>query len=113
MTPEASDSPTDVSLSGQSVRLRGRPSANVLVNVWRWRNPQSAWVDLWVEPDLATDAGYVSDMVAVACRRASSMGASSAEVVVSESIRGEIERRFDAVAVDLKMGDPWLMKELG
>ena len=52
-------------------------------------------------------------MVAVACRRASSMGASSAQVVVPESIRGEIERRFDAVAVDLKMGDPWLMKELG
>ena len=113
LTPEASDFPTDVSLSGRSVTLHGCPPANVLVNVWRWRDPRSAWVDLWVEPDLATDGGYVSDMVAVACRQASSMGASSAKVVVPESIRGEIERRFDAVAVDLKMGDPWLMKELG
>ncbi len=38
--------------------------------------------------------------------------ASSAEVVVPESIRGVLERRFDAVAVDLEMGNPWLMKEL-
>ena len=38
--------------------------------------------------------------------------ASSAEVVVPESIRGVLERRFDAVAVDLEMGDPWLMKKL-
>ena len=113
LAPEASDFPTDMSLSGRSVTLRGRAPANVLVNVWRWRDPGSAWVDLWVDPDLAADAGYVSDMVAVACRRASSMGASSAQVVVPESIRGEFERRFDAVAVDLKMGDPWLMKELG
>ena len=112
LTPDASDFPTDVSFSGRGVALRGRPPANVLVNVWRWRDPRSAWVDLWVEPDLATDAGYVSDLVAVGCRRASAMGASSAEVVVPESIVGEIERRFDAERVSLEMGDPWLMKEL-
>ena len=110
--PEASDFPTDVSFSGRSATLRGRPPANVLVNVWRWRSPRSAWVDLWVEPDLAVDAGYVSDLVAVGCRQASSMGASSVEVVVPESIVGEIGRRFDAERVSLEMGDPWLMKEL-
>ena len=112
LTPEASDFPTDVSLSGRSVTLRGRPPANVLVNVWRWRNPGSAWVDLWVEPELTTDTGYVSDLVAVACLQASSMGASSVELVVPESICGAIERRFDAESVPLEMDDPWLMKRL-
>lgn len=82
------------------------------MNVWRWRNARSAWVDLWVEADLASDAGYVSDLVAVGCRRASAMGASSAEVVVPESIVGEVAQRFDAERVSLDMGDPWLMKEL-
>ena len=39
LAPEASDFPTDMSLSGRSVTLRGRAPANVLVNVWRWREP--------------------------------------------------------------------------
>ena len=112
LTPDASDFPTDVSFSGRGVSVRGRPPASILVNVRRWRDPRSAWADLWVEPNLATDAGYVSDLVAVACRRASSMGASSLEVVVPESICGEIERRFDAEPVPLELGDPWLMKKL-
>ena len=112
LAPEASDFPTDVSLSGRSVTLRGRPPANVLVNVRRWREPRSAWVDLWVEPALATDAGYVSDLVAVACRQASSMGASSVELIVPESVCGELEQRFDAARVPLEMGDPWLVKKL-
>ena len=92
--------------------MRDRPPANVLVNIWRWRNPGSAWVDLWVEPELTTDTGYVSDLVAVACLQASSMGASSVELVVPESICGAIERRFDAESVPLEMDDPWLMKRL-
>ena len=112
LAPRSSDFPTDASLSGLSVTLRDRPPAAVLVNVRKWRDPRSAWVDVWVEPGLATDAGYVGDLVAVACRRASSMGASSVEVVVPESILGALERRFDAEPVPLGMGDPWLMKRL-
>ena len=112
LTPGQSDFPTDVSFSGRRVMPRGRPPANVLVNTWKWRDPQSAWIDLWVEPDMATDSGYVADLVAVACRQASSMGASSAHVVVPESMRESLGRRFDAESVPLELGDPWLMKRL-
>ncbi len=124
LAPAASDFPTDVAFSGRRVTPRGRPSANLLVNIWSWRDSlsrlrslewwesRSAWIDLWVEPGLATDAGYVADLVAAGCRQASSMGASRAQVVVPESIVGEIERRFDADRAPLEAGDPWLMKRL-
>lgn len=112
LAPVSSDFPTDVSLVGRSVTLPGRPPANVLVNIWRWRDPGIAWVDLWVEPGLAADAAYVGDLVAAACSHASSMGASSAQVVVPEWIRDALERRLDAEPVPLELGDPWLMKGL-
>ena len=112
LAPEASDFPAYVSLWGRSVTLRGCPPAAMLVNVRRWRDPRSAWVDLWIEPDLATEAGYVGDLVAVACRQASTMGARPAEVVVPEAIHEALERRFDAEPVPLEAGDPWLLRRL-
>lgn len=113
LTPEASDFPTNVLFSGRSITLYGKPSANVLVTVRTWRNPLSAWADLWVDPDLASDIGYVSDLISVAGQKAFSMGASAMEVVVPEPLRQGIKERFEAVSVPLERGDPWLMKSLG
>ena len=72
-----------------------------------------AWADLFVEPDLAGDVEYVSDLIAVAAREASAMGAHAIEVVVPEDLSSAIQARFDATAVPLERGDPWLMRDLG
>ena len=112
LTPEASDFPTNVLFSGLWVTLCCKPPANVLVTVRVWRDPRSAWADLWVDPDLAFDIEYVSDLIAVAGRQALSMGASTMEVVVPEPLRQGIEEPFEAISVPLERGDPWLMKSL-
>ena len=54
---------------------------------------------------MATDVGYVSELVSVAGQQALSMGASSMEVVVPESMGREIKGRFDAVSVPLEGGE--------
>ncbi len=113
LTPEASDFPTNVSFSGRSIALCGNPPANVLLTVRTWRNPRSAWADIWVDPDLAFDIEYVSDLISVARRKALSMGASTMEVVVPEALSEGIGERFEALPVPLEKGDPWLMKGLG
>ena len=89
-TPEISDFPTDVSFSGRSITLPGRPDANVLVTVWRWRDPESAWADLFVAPELVGDAEYVSDQIAIAAGQASSMGANVLNVVIPEPLPAAI-----------------------
>ena len=71
LSPDASDFPTDVAFSGRSVVLPGQAPAAMLVNIWKWRDPLEAWADLFAEPSLANDAGYVGDLVAVAAREAS------------------------------------------
>ena len=113
LTPEASDFPTDVSFSGQSVSLPGRPPAGVLVNIWKWRDPETAWADLYVAPGLAGDAAYASDLVSVAARQASSMGAASLEVVLPVALGEAVRARLEATVVPLEGGDPWLVKEFG
>lgn len=113
LIPEASDFPTNVLFSGRNVTLLDKPSANVMLTVWVWRDPRSAWADIWVDPDLAFDIEYVSDLISVAGRQALSMGATTIEVVVPEALREGIEKRFETVSVPLERGDPWLMKELG
>ena len=113
LTPEASDFPTYVRFSGRRVILRDRPVANVLLTVRSWQAPRSAWADIWVDPDLASDVGYVSDLISVAGQEALSMGARTMEVVVPEALREGVEARFEAVSVPLERGDPWLMKSLG
>ena len=113
LTPEASDFPTKVLFSGRSVTLRGKPPANVLLTVRVWRDPRSAWADLCVDSDLASDIEYVSDLIAVAGRQALSMGANTMEVVVPEALRHGVEERFETLSVPLERGDPWLMKSLG
>ena len=113
LTPETSDFPTNVLFSGLWVTLCCKPPANVLVTVRTWRKPRSAWADLWVDPDLASDIGYVSDLISVAGQKAFSMGASAMEVVVPEPLHQRIGERFEAVSVPLERGDPWLMKGLG
>ncbi len=112
LTPEASDFPTDVAFSGQRVTLAGRPPANVLVTVWRWRDPLEAWADLFVQPALATDAGYIADLVAVAAAEAAAMGAIALSVVLPDPLVSPIRERFDAAIVPLERGDPWLLREL-
>ena len=112
LTPEASDFPTGVSFSGQRVTLAGRPPANVLVTVWRWRDPQEAWADLFVDPALLGDASCVSNLVAVAAAEASGMGATSLSVVVPESLAEAVRTRYDATIVPLERGDPWFVKNL-
>lgn len=112
LTPETSDFPTDVALSGRSIALPGRPPANVLVNIWKWRDPTEAWADLFVEPALAGDDGYVADLVAVAAREASSMGATTLSVVLPEVVAPPVRERFDAITVPLERGDPWFVKDL-
>ena len=92
--------------------LCGKPPANVLVTVRTWRNPRSAWADIWVDPALAFDVGYVSDLISVAGQEALSMGASAMEVVVPEALREGVEARFEGASVPLERGDPWLMKRL-
>ena len=113
LAPDASDFPTDVLFWGRSVNLCRRPPANVLLTIWAWRDSYSAWLDLWVEPELSADGSYVSDLLAVAGRQALSMGASSLEVVVRESLCRGIEETFEAVHMPLERGDPWLVKSLG
>ena len=113
LTPEASDFTTRVSFSGRRVTLCSKLSANVLLTVMVWRDPQSAWADTWVNPNLAFDIGYVADLISVAGRQALSMGASTMEVVVPEALRQGVEERFETVTVPLERGDPWLMKGLG
>ena len=112
LTPEASDFPTDVSFSGRSITLSGRPAATMLVNVWKWRDPAEAWADLFVHPSLAGDAGYVADLVSVAAAEASAMGATALSVVLPEPLVSPMRERFDAAIVPLERGDPWLLKEL-
>lgn len=112
LDPEASDFPTDVSFSGRSITLPGRPAATVLVNVWRWRDPAEAWADLFVEPALAGDAGYVADLVAVAAGEASAMGATALSVVLPDPLGSPIREHYDATIVPLEHGDPWLLREL-
>ena len=112
LTPEASDFPTDVSFSGQSVTLPGRPAASVLVNVWRWRDPLEAWADLFVDPALVGDASYVSELVAVAAAEASGMGATSLSVIVPESLAEAVRTHYGATVVPLERGDPWFVKNL-
>ncbi len=112
LTPEASDFPTDVSFSGRRITLADRPPASVLVNIWRWRDPDTAWADLYVDPSLAADSDYVADLVAVAANQAASVGATSLEVVVPEALAEPVRARFDATIVPLERGDPWLLREL-
>lgn len=112
LTPEASDFPTDVSFSGRRITLLGRPPASVLVNIWRWRDPDTAWADLYVAPVLAADGDYVADLVAIAANQAASMGATSLEVVVPEALAEPVRARFEATIVPLEHGDPWLLREL-
>ncbi len=112
LTPEASDFPTDVSFSGRSITLPDRRSASVLANIWRWRDPDTAWADLYVAPALAADGDYVADLVAVAANQAASMGATTLEVVVPEALVEPVRARFEATIVPLGHGDPWLLREL-
>lgn len=112
LTPDASDFPTDVEFSGRRITLPARPPASVLVNIWRWRDPDTAWADLYVAPALAADSDYVADLVGVAAHQAATMGATSLEVVVPESLAEPVRARFDATIVPLERGDPWLLKEL-
>ena len=63
-----------------------------------------AWAD-FVEPDLVGEVEYVSTR--------SAMGARTLEVVVPEDLSSAIQARFDATAVPLERGDPWLAKDLG
>ena len=112
LTPDASDFPTDVAFSGRSVTLPGRPAASALVNIWNWRDPCEAWADLFVEPALADDPGYVADLIAVAAQEASSMGATILQVVLPEAIAPAIQARVEATSVPLGRGDPWFMKDL-
>ncbi len=113
LAPGASDFPTDVAFSGRSITVPGRPAATVLVTVWRWRDPESAWADLGVAPALAGDAAYVSDLVAVAAREASAMGASALNVVLPEGLSSVVRERFEGTVAPLERGDPWLVKHLG
>ncbi|MDE2822149.1 MAG: hypothetical protein OXK79_01415 [Chloroflexota bacterium] len=113
LTPKASDFPTTISFSGRSMALSSKLPANVLVTVRTWRDPHSASADIWVDPDLAFDIEYVSDLISVAGGQASSMGASTMAVVVPEALSEGIGERFEALAVPLEKGDPWLMKGLG
>ena len=113
LTPTASDFPTNVSFSGRRITLSGKPPANVLLTVRTWQDPRSAWADIWVDPDLAFHIVYVSDLISVAGRQAFSMGASTMEVVAPEALCEGIGERFEALAVPLEKGDPWLMKRLG
>lgn len=112
LTPDASDFPTDVSFSGRRIMLPGRPTASVLVNIWRWRDPDTAWADLHVAPALAAGGDYVADLVAVAAQQAAAMGATSLEVVVPEALAEPVRARFEATIVPLERGDPWLVREL-
>ena len=112
LTPEASDFPPDVAFSGRSVVLPGLPPANMLVNIWKWRNPKEAWADLFVEPNLAEDAGYLGDLVAVAAREAAAMGATTLQVVLPEPLAPAVRGRFDAEDFPLERGDPWFLKDL-
>ncbi|MCY3506333.1 MAG: hypothetical protein OXH41_09235 [Chloroflexi bacterium] len=112
LTPEASDFPTDVAFSGRRITLPDRPPASVLVNIWRWRGPDTAWTDLYVVPALAADSDYVADLVAVAAHQAASMSATSLEVVVPEALAEPVRARFEATIVPLEHGDPWLLREL-
>jgi len=112
LMPGASDFPMDVSFSGRSITLPGRPPATMLVNVWKWRDPAEAWADLFLEPALAGDAGYVADLVAVATGEASAMGATALSVVLPDPLVSPIRERFGATVVPLDHGDPWLLKEL-
>lgn len=112
LTPEASDFPPDVAFSGRATALPGRPSASLLVNIWRWRDPKEAWADLFVEPALADNAGYVGDLVAVAAREAAAMGATTLQVVLPEPLGPAVRGRFDAEDIPLDRGDPWFVKDL-
>ncbi len=112
LTPEASDFPTDVAFSGRSITLAGRPAAGVLVNIWKWRDAREAWADLFVEPSLADDPGYVADLVAVAASEASSVGATTLQVVLPEALAPDVQARFDATPAPLQGGDPWFVKDL-
>ncbi len=112
LTPEASDFPTRISFSGRRIALPDRPPANVLLNIWSWRDPQSAWADIWVEPRYSTDSAYISDLVAVAGQKAFSMEAGHMNVVVPEPLSDGVAERFEAERVPLERGEPWLMKDL-
>ena len=113
LTPKASDFPTNVSFSGRRITLSDKPPANVLVTARTWRDPHSASADIWVDPDLAFDIEYVSDLISVAGQKAFSVGASAMDIVVPEALNEGIGERFEALAVPLDRGDPWLMKGLG
>ncbi len=63
--------------------------------------------------ELVGDAEYVSDQLAVAAHEGAAMGARTLEVVVPEDLSSAIQARFDATAVPLERGDPWLAKDLG
>ena len=112
LTPGTSDFPTDVSFSGRRITLPGCPPASVLVDIWRWRDPHTAWADLYVDPDLAADTAYVADLVAVAAAEASAKGATALSVVLPAALVSPIRERFDATIAPLEHGDPWLLKEL-
>ena len=111
LTPETSDFPTDVAFSGQRVTLADCPPANVLVTVWRWRDPIEAWADLFVDPALVGNASFVAELVAVAANEAGSMGATSLSVIVPEALAEAVRSRYDATVVPLERGDPWFVKE--
>lgn len=112
LTPGESDFPKDVAFSGRAITLPGRPPASVLVNIWKWRDPREAWADLFVEPTLAGDAGYVAGLVAVAGREAAAMGATTLQVVLPEPLAPAVRGRLDAEDIPLERGDPWFAKDL-
>ena len=82
------------------------------MNIWKWRDAREAWADLFVEPSFADDPGYVADLVAVAASEAFSMGATTLQVVLPETLAPDVQARFDATPAPLQGGDPWFVKDL-
>ena len=112
LTPDASDFPTDVRLSGRQITIQGGPSSICLVSIQNWSNLLSASADLWVDQDMTNNAEHISGLIAVAGKQALSMGVDTLEVVIPDSISAMIQERFRAEFRPLGAGDPWFLKLL-
>jgi hypothetical protein len=112
LTPQASDYPAGVNFKGVKLTARTGLPAACLVSIRNRRDPQSAWVDLWIDPEATREGEQLMELVDTAAVQAASMGATSIELVLPDFLAGQFQEKYDAEFQPLEAGDPWLLKGL-
>ena len=97
---------------GSQVLLPPNGGGVCLVSVWNWlQDPREARVDLWVRPDLLTNAACTLEMLSVCAGKALEMGATS----LISYLPKELAYKLGGANIEtsqLDQDDPWYLKRL-